>query len=779
MVGMLWLKGDSKHTAVMPRDSVAAIAEHQIPIDYNAYLSPNPTSGPSRFDKGRGNEEQVTRIAAIFADLDVKPGSCPNIDAAHELVDEISARIEERPTVVIFSGGGLQPIWVMDDCSPEVGRPLLRRFGRLVKAVGQERGIKLDSVFDAARVLRIPGSLNHKYGIPVEAVAIEDTGGPVVPATLAERLTEWGITETEEDERVGLGDVVAAETGWRYALESCGYSVTTIAGWLVEPVTERHPWLLNCLVRLECMRRNGCLTQADYTGALRKLETRFTHLCATQEPRRAPKRYEVKDVHNVAIDRAARKATGRDLDTEIGGENGHVHLSGSGPAPTLHLEPEGRPEAAAEVGIGRIVDLEQGFWESRESLETIYAAALAHMASPWAVLACCVARSLTMVPASIVLPDIIGGRGSLNWFGALAAPSGGGKGAANAVARKLVRHKAQQQGLDADDGVYERNPGSGEGLVQAFREDKGTRESIMFNANEIDSLAALGSRSGSTLMSTLRDAFSGDRLGFAYAARGKDFHVEPHTYRMTFLCSVQPGRAKAILGDADGGTPQRFMWFPAVDKRVTRESRRQFKNMNFGLELRSYVDFTKGVQSNGELLIPSEAEEFIERQHELRQQGDGTALDGHAVFAREKFAYALAVLDNRVQMNSEDWALSDIAAQVSNATREWVTEGMAEAERALATEAGELQGVKLAAADASKSEVVTRKAERIADSALSKIAEAGSDGITERDLRNSFHSRDRTFLVDVVLPQMHGQGLLDMATGPRGGRLWKLLLANI
>ena len=60
------------------------------------------------------------------------------------------------------------------------------------------------------------------------------------------------------------------------------------------------------------------------------------------------------------------------------------------------------------------------------------------MASPWAVLAYTAARALAQVRPGIMLPPLIGGPGSLNWFAAIAAASGGGKGAAIAAARHLV-----------------------------------------------------------------------------------------------------------------------------------------------------------------------------------------------------------------------------------------------------------------------------------------------------------------------------------------------------
>lgn len=323
MLGMLWILGDDKKTAVMPRDAVESYV-NQIGDEYNAYLSPNPTGGQARVNQGRGTEAQVTRVAAVYADLDVKTGACPSIEDAWGLVDSISERLEERPTVVIFSGGGLQPIWTLEACTPEVGIGLLRRFGRLVRAVGQERNMKLDSVFDAARVLRIPGTLNHKYSDPIECSAIPDTGAPMEPDTLAERLDEWGIWEEDNDAQVGLGEVVTPTSEWNWAKESCGYSATTIKGWLAETPTERHPWLLRVLVRLECMRRNGCLTERDYKRAHADLEARFLRLLATGSNPREAKRYEVTELRNVAMDRAQRKAEGADLNSEIGGKKGHA-----------------------------------------------------------------------------------------------------------------------------------------------------------------------------------------------------------------------------------------------------------------------------------------------------------------------------------------------------------------------------------------------------------------------------------------------------------------------
>jgi len=57
----------------------------------------------------------------------------------------------------------------------------------------------------------------------------------------------------------------------------------------------------------------------------------------------------------------------------------------------------------------------------------------------------------------------------------------------------------------------------------------------------------------------------GEPLGFSYADPAKALPIAPHSYRMGLVLGVQPGRAGPLLKDADGGTPQRFVWLPATD----------------------------------------------------------------------------------------------------------------------------------------------------------------------------------------------------------------------
>ncbi|MDT5125625.1 MAG: hypothetical protein QOH54_1269 [Mycobacterium sp.] len=419
-------------------------------------------------------------------------------------------------------------------------------------------------------------------------------------------------------------------------------------------------------------------------------------------------------------------------------DNGYEDDKGVGPITATLKSARGRgrdnPRDLSDVGKGRVYigdldepeppvqlndfqNMERGFWTSRESLQTIYLAALSRMCSPWAVLAYCAARTLTTVRPNAVLPPLIG-EGSLNWFGTIAAPSGGGKGSASAVARHLIPAKH----------ILTRNLGSGEGIIDAYvkpadketGEPRGLHESVMFVADEIDGLKALGMRAGSTLPAILRSGFSGETLGFSYRT-ASSLHLEAQSYRMTLVLSMQPAKAGALLDDPHGGTLQRFMWFPGTDQRITIET----PPMPAPLELTSPSAWLYP----RELQIPYEAVELIRDERVRSMRGETDVLDGHSLFIREKFAFALTVLDGRDEMTLEDWRLAGIASRVSDHTRTWVAEQLVEVRNKEATERGTLAGVSQIAADKMKDVEQSRKRSVVAGWITKKLTVAYPNGL--------------------------------------------------
>lgn len=406
-------------------------------------------------------------------------------------------------------------------------------------------------------------------------------------------------------------------------------------------------------------------------------------------------------------------------------------------------------------------DYEGDFWQSRTSLSTVYTAALAGMCSPWAVLACCAARALALVDPHIKLPAIIGSRGgSLNWFAMLAAESGGGKSTAMEIAEELIPM-----------AIKTLNLGSGEGLIEAFgeRNDDGTvkdpvagHRSILFSVDEIDSYSAVAGRSGSTVMPILRSAFTGGSLGFAYR-KGNRLPVLPaHSYRMTLVCAAQPGRTRAMFADADGGTPQRFMWFPATDPRIAAVR----PTFNGSLYLPPVTDW----QYPATLRVPSECEGLIVTTRASQARGETAALNSHALFAREKFAYALAILDGRSAMNSEDWRLSGVAAAVSDAVRQWVLDQLAASEAEEARQKGRLQGVAKSAADIEKAVEDGALMARCIAKVSELLEKAGDDGYTAREIRHKLTKRLQPFTEQALVFLQHDSKAHVIAANGRADR---------
>lgn len=119
----------------------------------------------------RGTTKDVGALPGLWFDLDVKgPGH-----AEQELPDtfedalDFLASLPLKPTLTVFTGGGLQPYWLFPEplrLSTEADwnrvKSLSERWQRFIIARGRKRGWKLDNTSDLPRVLRLPGTYNRK-----------------------------------------------------------------------------------------------------------------------------------------------------------------------------------------------------------------------------------------------------------------------------------------------------------------------------------------------------------------------------------------------------------------------------------------------------------------------------------------------------------------------------------------------------------------------------------------------------------------------------------------
>jgi hypothetical protein len=390
------------------------------------------------------------------------------------------------------------------------------------------------------------------------------------------------------------------------------------------------------------------------------------------------------------------------------------------------------------------VDRQRGFWNERPELRQIQQAAFAGMASPYAVLGAVCVRVLADVPPTWRLATGIGDPegGNLNLYAVLAAESGGGKGIATQVARHLWHS-----------GVYSTEIASGEALPKLFAKrakdpvtgdwhTEQIRDSVIIDAPEFGSLSASGARTGATLTQRLCNGFSGEGLSFAVSDESKNVDVLSNSYRLGVITGVQYGNAGLLLSESAAvtGVPQRFVWFPANVKSDEIPDIRP--DMPAPL---SRWTFPKGPTR---IDVCDEARQDMETAQRAKLIGDRSSpLDGHALYARVKLAYALAVLNGHCSsVRPEDWELSGTVMDVSDSTRRRAVDTLKRRDRTRAEAAGKHEGIRReAAADAAADEAINRAA-----GTIERWLRKQPTGGTKRDLEHTLRSATRDHFEDAL-----------------------------
>lgn len=136
--------------------------------------------GVMLYDSESRKGNNAVSVPGVFLDLDTKNGNHAeeNIPldpkAAYDVLMEIMDSIEFKaaPTCVINTGGGIHAYWLFDEpfiIKNEQDRILIRDTMRNFEAAFQslylaKYGYKADTVCELGRVLRLPGTINRKYG---------------------------------------------------------------------------------------------------------------------------------------------------------------------------------------------------------------------------------------------------------------------------------------------------------------------------------------------------------------------------------------------------------------------------------------------------------------------------------------------------------------------------------------------------------------------------------------------------------------------------------------
>lgn len=397
-------------------------------------------------------------------------------------------------------------------------------------------------------------------------------------------------------------------------------------------------------------------------------------------------------------------------------------------------------------------DWEEEFWTARPELAHVRTFARSRLSSPWTVLGNVLARVVTSCEPSLVLPPTVGTICSLNLFVGIVGPSGAGKGIAIGVANDAFLWETV---------IKTEKPGSGEGLAHSYmRRPRASRidphpeieqhtTSVLFNVSEIDSFEAVTRRNGATLMPELRSAYMGEQLGFAYADPGKRMPVPQHKYRLCLVAGIQPARAGVLINDSDGGTPQRFVWLPAIDPGAPDELPNEplpipWTNPYTLTPLEMNDEGKVRISEYQHVPVCETAKKVIIEDRKERMRRVNGDLDVHALLTRLKVAAALGLLNGHIEVSDEDWRLAGFVMRKSDETRTYV---VSELSKKAQTE-NESRGRADGARESAKAEVVDRERLRKLMDRLLKLLT--NEWIASNTLKKKLRSTEREYFDEAL-----------------------------
>ncbi|MFO8012736.1 MAG: DUF3987 domain-containing protein [Phycisphaerae bacterium] len=131
---------------------------------------------------GRGKARDVAAIGALWADIDMRgPGrEAKPLPVTLDEARRILERLPHAPSILVDSGHGLHAYWLLKepwgfdtDAEREQAARLAKGWHGTVCAAAKSLGWHLENLGDLARVLRLPGTLNHKGDPPAEVRILE------------------------------------------------------------------------------------------------------------------------------------------------------------------------------------------------------------------------------------------------------------------------------------------------------------------------------------------------------------------------------------------------------------------------------------------------------------------------------------------------------------------------------------------------------------------------------------------------------------------------------
>jgi hypothetical protein len=271
---------------------------------------------------------------------------------------------------------------------------------------------------------------------------------------------------------------------------------------------------------------------------------------------------------------------------------------------------------------------------------------------------------------------------------------------------------------------------------------------VIISAAEVSTLNALKARQASTLFPELNKAWMGEPLGFAHVSKEKSLPVKRHEYSLCLITGIQPTNANVILDDADSGTPARYLWLPTSDPGVPIVRPDQ-------PPMWREWSLAKSINPNGldptrlrPLEVCQTAKDAVDQAALDRLRDKPTdVFDSHALLSRLKTAAALALLNNRAGViTEEDWQLATVAHEVSDHTRQRMIDEIARTKARDNRARAEIQEHTAVLID---NRLTENAIKRVGQAIMRKLDKA-NDWVSRADLRRSLASKDRDYFEDVI-----------------------------
>lgn len=552
--------------------------------------------------KRGGNADSVEAVA-LFADVDygTEGHKVLSKDDRHLPADEAEARSIvalaglPEPTLWVHSGGGLYPIWQFADPWPLTDPDeraaydaLHTRWNEQLEAGAAVAGLwYAPSNRETARVLRLPGTVNHKaardrpchvlsddgptYTVDQLQQAVSDaefTHGVAVPRGVSgsgrrytdEQREQFDFAEVFSDKPL---DRLKRAIGFDGLLKSKGWTDCpcprtdcdghwTRPGDASEPHSAHRP-----LVR-------------DENGHVRTVDALVVFSSSVEAPTLEGLSFGavLASLYDIEVGTTGTDADWAEVNRQI----------------LAWEEDPGNP--FADLGWGD--DSRRSGWErvfsATPTLRHIQQSAHFGQGPAPILLAQVLARVAAEVPIGFRLPGkqdgSIGTRAELNYGVLISAPSGGGKSMSVGESRVLL------PGVDQSEYVEQAGIATGEGLERSFLipvtvDDEGRKVKQLqlsgdprrlFFVDEIKGLAAKSKSAESTVVASLCTMIMGGFAGTTLATEGTTRRLPAGSYRFVLVVGAQPVNTGLLLHDVDTGTPQRFLWVAADDPTLTVES---------------------------------------------------------------------------------------------------------------------------------------------------------------------------------------------------------------